>query len=252
MVAVAITVRWAAGQEEFNLTRGSNPMRKRSYLALGLCGIALGTAGLAQAATITIGTSINGGSISTRAAGPSPGPVDFNGLIDAQWNLNVVSGVNPNPREFDSNSINTNSTGGSEVLRIYITESDITALSGGINFLSGLTANLVPPGWKTELQTYINPNNAVFGTVDLLATDTFSAIGSTDVVTPFNVTTSPISVTELYTITPNGNHRQGTSNATIDLSAAVPESSTWAMMLVGFIGLGFAGFRSRPRTISIG
>jgi hypothetical protein len=31
------------------------------------------------------------------------------------------------------------------------------------------------------------------------------------------------------------------------LGAAVPESSTWAMMLIGFAGLGFAGYRSTQR-----
>lgn len=36
-------------------------------------------------------------------------------------------------------------------------------------------------------------------------------------------------------------------------SSAVPEPATWAMMAIGFAGLGFAAFRSRksPRTISI-
>jgi hypothetical protein len=32
---------------------------------------------------------------------------------------------------------------------------------------------------------------------------------------------------------------------------AVPEPSTWAMMLLGFAGLGYAGFRTRRRAISI-
>jgi hypothetical protein len=33
--------------------------------------------------------------------------------------------------------------------------------------------------------------------------------------------------------------------------AAVPEPSTWAMMLVGFAGLAFAGWRARRRSVSI-
>jgi hypothetical protein len=33
------------------------------------------------------------------------------------------------------------------------------------------------------------------------------------------------------------------------LAAAVPEASTWAMMLVGFLGLGFA-FRQSRRKVS--
>jgi hypothetical protein len=33
--------------------------------------------------------------------------------------------------------------------------------------------------------------------------------------------------------------------------AAVPEPSTWAMMLLGFAGLGLAGWRSRRRSVAI-
>jgi len=35
------------------------------------------------------------------------------------------------------------------------------------------------------------------------------------------------------------------------VSLSVPEPSTWAMMLLGFVGLGYAGFRSRRTAISI-
>ncbi len=34
-------------------------------------------------------------------------------------------------------------------------------------------------------------------------------------------------------------------SVTVNVSAGVPEPSTWAMMLLGFAGLGFAGYRSR-------
>ena len=34
----------------------------------------------------------------------------------------------------------------------------------------------------------------------------------------------------------------------VSLSSSVPEASTWTMMLAGFAGLGFAGFRSRRRS----
>ncbi|MBN9453274.1 MAG: PEP-CTERM sorting domain-containing protein [Bosea sp.] len=49
-----------------------------------------------------------------------------------------------------------------------------------------------------------------------------------------------------YNHTPVGSsHRYGTVT---DFAAAVPEPSTWAMMLVGFAGLGYAGYRKRKAT----
>jgi hypothetical protein len=37
----------------------------------------------------------------------------------------------------------------------------------------------------------------------------------------------------------------------VALTSTVPEPSSWAMMLIGFAGLGYAGFRSRRRAVSI-
>ena len=38
----------------------------------------------------------------------------------------------------------------------------------------------------------------------------------------------------------------------MEVLAATPEPSTWAMMLVGFAGLGFAGYRSTRRSAAVG
>ena len=38
---------------------------------------------------------------------------------------------------------------------------------------------------------------------------------------------------------------------TLDIGSAIPEPSTWALMALGFAGLGFAGWRSRRRSVSI-
>jgi len=38
---------------------------------------------------------------------------------------------------------------------------------------------------------------------------------------------------------------------TVTTTAAAPEPSTWAMMVLGFIGLGYAAFRQRKTKISM-
>ena len=37
----------------------------------------------------------------------------------------------------------------------------------------------------------------------------------------------------------------------VSLGSAVPEASTWAMMVVGFAGLGFAGYRAKRKNIAL-
>jgi PEP-CTERM motif len=58
----------------------------------------------------------------------------------------------------------------------------------------------------------------------------------------------PFSLTEqaVFTLTPLA---QLINRGQTEVKLAVPEPSTWAMMLFGFAGLGYAGFR-KPRARS--
>jgi PEP-CTERM motif len=58
---------------------------------------------------------------------------------------------------------------------------------------------------------------------------------------------STIDLTFGYTLVADGTGGFGFDFA---LGGAVPEPSTWAMMLLGFAGLGFAGRRARRRVIA--
>jgi hypothetical protein len=62
--------------------------------------------------------------------------------------------------------------------------------------------------------------------------------------------TGPFSMTEqaVFTLTPFG---QLVNRGQTEIKFAVPEPSTWAMMLLGFAGLGYAGFRKARSAISI-
>jgi PEP-CTERM motif len=58
-----------------------------------------------------------------------------------------------------------------------------------------------------------------------------------------------IDLTFGYTLIADG---PGGFSFDLAIGGAVPEPSTWAMMLVGFAGLGFAGYRSRWRRAAVG
>jgi hypothetical protein len=175
--------------------------------------------------------------------------VSWSGGVGA-YNINVVDAVDLTTSSFNSNAQDATSTGTNDVLDVYVSVSDASGVTGLRTGLSGLTVNFLTPGWTVTESTYEDNSNTVFGTMNLLSTHTFTsgpaALASLAMV---NIT-SPFSVTELYQISSNG--LSGAANDTIDLSAAtVPEPSTWAMMLLGFAGLGFTAFRKSRRAASI-
>jgi hypothetical protein len=225
----------------------------RSYFP-SLWGLVAGAiAGLSvpvHAATISIGTALNGGAITLQASGATPGPVSFTGPVGG-YNINVVDGTDLTAASLNSNAQDATTVGTSDVLDIFVSVSDITGLSGLQTALSGLTVNFLTAGWTVTESTFEDNTNTVFGMTNLLTThtftsgpDIFSGLASISV-------TSPFSVTELYQISSNG--LRGAANDTIDLSSAVPEPSTWALLGIGFAAIGLAGFRrARARsTISV-
>jgi PEP-CTERM motif len=218
-------------------------MRKTMFLS-AVAAAAFGVAGTTHASTISLGTSINGGAITTQASGPTPGPVTFSGAVGA-FNIDAVSGVDLTAASLDSNSINATATGTFDTLNIFVSASDITTLSGLVQALSGLTVNFLSPGWLVTESTFEDNSNTVFGTANLLATHSFSSGPDTfTLLTPISVTT-PFSVTEEFIIRSNG--FSGAANNTIDLSGTVPEPSTWAMLGLGFAGMGLLGLIRRRK-----
>ena len=64
----------------------------------------------------------------------------------------------------------------------------------------------------------------------------------------FGPGTTSLTVSDTFTVLPGGSNATGISNSFVENT--VPEPSTWAMMIIGFAGLGYAAFRrnSRGRT----
>jgi hypothetical protein len=176
--------------------------------------------------------------------------VTFTGPVGA-YNLDTVSGIDLTAASLDSNSINGTSNGTLDTLNVFISASDITSFSGLVQALSGLTVNFLSKGWTVTESTFEDNSNMVFGTTAnsltaiQLATNTFtSGPDIFTLLTPVSVTT-PFSVTEEFVIQSNG--FSGSANNTIDLSGTVPEPSTWAMLGLGFAGMGLLGLARRQK-----
>ncbi|WP_170153284.1 PEP-CTERM sorting domain-containing protein [Roseiarcus fermentans] len=134
----------------------------------------------------------------------------------------------------------------------YVTE---TGLTGGTvkTFQSYLEEDFLPPNWSVTETTWLDNADRPFGMRVQLATNTVGpGPGSAE-----TVNSRPIFVRSLYSLTdefvvgwsPAGSD-YATENIVVGSSASasralsnVPEPSTWTMMVLGFAGLGFAGYR---------
>ena len=140
----------------------------------------------------------------------------------------------------DTISINSTAAG---TLFIWVTETGLTSPLGNVKYTSGLTSNLLQGAiTSVTLSTFVSPTDGVSPPIGtLLDTATFTGLGTQTLSSLDNPGTGPYSLQELFVVHATG---VGTANLTIDLtSATVPETSTWAMMLLGFAGLAYAGYR---------
>jgi PEP-CTERM motif len=153
-----------------------------------------------------------------------------------------------------------NRTGAGGTLTVLVTAQGLNpadlVLSGpsytNVTFTSGFIEFPTHSGNVTITeQTFIDPANGLFTTLPhQLGSATFSApLGVTGTATqdaPFIPLSAPYSVTEVFTITAIG---FAFDSSEIILSGSVPEPSTWAMMLLGFAGLGFAAHRRSRKSV---
>jgi hypothetical protein len=214
--------------------------------------IALGAVGAATSAganTISIGYSLSaGGTPAQIATSPVPGSaVYFTPALDG-YDSNIVAGSDFFPLDLGSTSEDT-AKGGTVPIYLYISETGITYDASKLTFSIGLSEDTLPKGWSVTESVFSDSANTTYGKGTLLATDTFGAAGGSTLFTvtspiPFD---TPFSVTEEIAITPGS--ANGNDLSTVSITT-IPETSTWAMMTLGFAGLGYAAFRrsakSRP------
>ena len=191
----------------------------------------------------------------------SPEPFVYNGEV-VNGDVFQASGVPgaPGPDILNVSSlalINTNPY--SVTVTLLVSDTDFTAPVSKFALAASGTFQL-SIGSTATFKWWADPANAQ-GASDITdhpgsLLDTFTSAPVTNDVQSFskNFTgafsaTSPFSMTEevVYTLAPGGE----LVNRGMDMAlTSVPEPSSWVMMLLGFAGLGFAGYRSSRKGIS--
>jgi hypothetical protein len=141
----------------------------------------------------------------------------------------------------NSTSSNTSSTTAGTIT-VWVTSQGLTQFTGTLPIISSLTSNSLPAGWTVSETTFYSTSDALFSGTQL-ATNTFASIGTNVQGSTVNVGTGPYSITQEYVISATGN---GSALSTMVVTA-VPEASTWAMMILGFLGIGFVTYRKKAK-----
>ncbi|MCG2632702.1 hypothetical protein L6654_39565 [Bradyrhizobium sp. WYCCWR 13023] len=204
--------------------------------------LSLAASTCADAAIVTIGLS-TGGPVAAVAGGTGATAI-FNGSAGGFSTVSVSAFTQPDTSEFlNTGTIDLQkSTSGSETLQVWITAQGLTSTASILGFLSGFTENFLTPGWTVVEKTFADAGDGLFTTTTPLSSKTFTGLGHTSAAANAAVGPGPFSLTAEYIITTTPG--TGSANATIVVTG-VPEASTWAMMILGFLGVGFLAYRKR-------
>ena len=203
---------------------------------------------VARANTISIFVQQDAGAL-VMVASNNTGFISYTGAF-GDFNFNSItatgSPILPEPA-LSSTSLDVQSSSGSHVLNIFITQFGITSPTGVNSFLSSFTSQTFSGAITSVLeQTFVDVGNGIGGT--LLASSTFTGIGSYSSVNSTPSLSNPYSETVQYTITTHGS---GRVNNTIDMDAftdnftTVPEPSSLLLSTLGLAGFLLAKRRLR-------
>lgn len=111
------------------------------------------------------------------------------------------------------------------------------AASGIATGYSDLLLNIVPDLKSGESVTFSSAE-----TITSPTTPTFSLSNGSNF---FLITAENNEALTQLTLNVTGGNISSVEQVRVDLAGAVPESSTWAMMVLGFLGVGFMAYRGR-------
>jgi hypothetical protein len=198
----------------------------------------------ALADAINLTATVDG--VAAGSASSPDGSLTITNQAFGVFNLNSLS-INSEtflapPGILSSNTLDVDqSTSGTHTLVLDITATGLAGPNALENFLSSFSVSGQTAGWSVVERTTINGTTLATTPLFTGVSDSASSINAAFAGTTF-------SADEHYVISSVG---QGSFNGGIDIAvAAVPEPATWAMLLLGFAGLGFM-FRRQQRVLGV-
>jgi hypothetical protein len=218
----------------------------RKALLTTIASAAVGAVTSAAANTIDIGYSLSADAALTQIASAStPGSAVYFTPAPDSYKSNIISGSDFFPLDLGATSSDT-AKGGTKPIYLYISETRITYGASKLTFTIGLGEGPLATGRSVTESVFTDALDTAYGKTTTLASATFGAGGGSSLVTVTSPVPSgtPFSVTEEIAITPGS--ANGNDLSTVSVTP-IPETSTWAMLTLGFAGLGYAAFRRRPK-----
>jgi hypothetical protein len=134
---------------------------------------------------------------------------------------------------------------GTHVLEIDVFQTGVSSPPGSTTESTFTVNNLIGTPGPTTLNDYFNGTTNTLGTI--LTGATFPAGVTNETVGPTPNTIGPALTADAQQYLITFSSPIESANDTIQLTTAghaIPEPSTWAMMLLGIAGLGFVGYRA--------
>jgi hypothetical protein len=216
----------------------SSRLKKATLSALSGAALLFSMVSAADAALVTIGYGVDAAPVVVASGNNTAN------FTDGATVLITASSAPLLPTDLlNSTSLNIQNLAGIHDATVVVTAQNLLTPLGFSAIQSSFTSNVLPEGWTVTESTFIDAGNGLF-TGALLSTQDFNAIGTSVQTAIGNAGAGPFfSVTQLYQIHSTG---VGSALSTINMSA-VPEASTWAMMILGFIGVGFMAYRRKDK-----
>jgi hypothetical protein len=216
-------------------------MRKFAISATILLGLAAATP---SNATIFIDVTDSGGPTSSTSSATNVATLSGT-TGNFTYDIITASGTS-SPAHLTTTISNVTDTAPGTTLTIAASSTGNTFPIGTLlPFLSSFTTNQT--GIQVTETTFVDAGNVAFAETTPLGPGTSFPAGTTNgSAASVNLATvgNPYSITEVFTLTDTAGGQTDLGSG-ITVTAGVPETSTWAMLALGFLGVGFLAYRRK-------